>query len=129
MVKLRKSKPSSMWTTAVFSGDSRSPTGGQHGRYLFAQRLGVVPLPGHHENEIIREADKFPGALAVSSAFAPLPVRSHLLAPLLVEMVVQRGQGDIGEQRRENSALRGPGVCLFPVSEFREDPGFQERLH
>jgi hypothetical protein len=25
--------------------------------------------------------------------------------------------------------LRGPGQCLFPVSEFREDPGFQERFH
>ena len=30
---------------------------------------------------------------------------------------------------RENPALRGPGQCLFPVSEFGEDPGFQERLH
>ena len=30
---------------------------------------------------------------------------------------------------REDSALRGSGQCLFPVPEFREDPGFQERLH
>jgi hypothetical protein len=62
-----------------------------------------------HKDEIIRVADEFPGALAISSAFAPLPVRSHLLAPLPVEMIVQRGQGDIGEQRRENSAL-----CAVP---------------
>ena len=30
---------------------------------------------------------------------------------------------------RENPALRGPGQSVFPVSEFGEDPGFQERLH
>ena len=30
---------------------------------------------------------------------------------------------------RDNSALRSPGQCLFPVSEVGEDPGFQERLH
>jgi site-specific DNA recombinase len=30
---------------------------------------------------------------------------------------------------RENSTLRGPGVGFLPVSEFAEDPGFQERLH
>ena len=30
---------------------------------------------------------------------------------------------------RDNSALRRPGQCLFPVSEVGEDPGFQERLH
>ncbi len=30
---------------------------------------------------------------------------------------------------RENPALRGPGQGVFPVSEFGEDPGFQERLH
>ena len=44
-------------------------------------------------------------------------------------MVVQRRQGNIGEQRGKNSALRGSGQCLFPVSEFGEYPGFQERLH
>ncbi len=30
---------------------------------------------------------------------------------------------------REDPALRGAGVRLFPAAEFREDPGFQERLH
>ena len=28
-----------------------------------------------------------------------------------------------------NTSLRGPGYSVFPVSEFGEDPGFQERLH
>src|SRR5208283_3554464 len=30
---------------------------------------------------------------------------------------------------RGNSALRRPGQSVFPVSEFGEDPGFQERFH
>src|ERR1035437_4018314 len=30
---------------------------------------------------------------------------------------------------RENPALGRPCSCLFPVPEFREDPGFQERLY
>ena len=42
-------------------------------------------------------------------------------------------EGDMRESSllrwgRENPALRGAGSCLFPVSEFGEDPGFQERL-
>jgi hypothetical protein len=30
---------------------------------------------------------------------------SHLLLPLPVEMVIQRRQGDVSEQRRKDSAL------------------------
>ena len=30
---------------------------------------------------------------------------------------------------RDNTPLRGPGQRLFPVPEFSEDPGFQERFH
>ena len=44
-------------------------------------------------------------------------------------MVVQRRQGDVGEQRGENPALRGSGQCLFPISGGRHDPGLQERLY
>src|SRR5216684_377432 len=96
----RKSKPSLMWTTRVFSGASRSPGGGEHGCHFLAQRLGVLPVSRHHQDEIIRIADDFPVALAVSSALLPLRLRAHLLMPLPVEMIVQRRQGDIGEQRR-----------------------------
>jgi hypothetical protein len=74
-------------------------------------------------------ANDSPNTLALPPAFGPLIRVSHLVMPLPVEVVVQRRQRDIGERRRENSALRGPGQCLFPVSEFGEDPGFQERLN
>jgi hypothetical protein len=43
---------------------------------------------------------------ALNMPWTPRTGRSSpILMPLPVEMVVQRRQGDVGEQRRENSAL------------------------
>jgi hypothetical protein len=89
----------------------------------------MVLVTRYHHGEIVRVADDFPVAVAVSSAFGSLHGGAHLLVPLLVEVVVQRRQGDIGEQRGKDPALRGSGQCFFPVSEFGEDPGGQERFH
>src|ERR1039458_4791960 len=105
-----------MWTTRVFSGASRSPS-------------AWCRSPGHHQDKIIRVADELIIALAASPALLPLIWSSHLLAPFLVEMVIQHGEGSIRHQRREDPTLGRPCSCLFPVPEFREDPGFQERLY
>jgi len=43
--------------------------------------------------------------------------------------VVVNGQCHIGDQRRQDPALRGSGHRLFPIAAGRHDPGFQERLH
>jgi hypothetical protein len=43
-------------------------------------------------------------------------------------MLIQRGQGDVGQQRGEDPALRGAGVSLFHAAAGRHDPGFEERL-
>ena len=88
-----------------------------------------MPVPGYHQDEVVRITDEPPASEALCLAVGALPAGAHLLMPLPGEMVVQRRQGDIGEQRRENSALRRPGQSVFPVSEFGEDPGFEERFH
>jgi hypothetical protein len=59
----------------------------------------MVPITRHHENEIVAIADESPVALAGLLALFPLPLGAHLLMPLLVEMIIQRRQCDIGEQR------------------------------
>src|SRR5271165_1108982 len=89
----------------------------------------MMPVTGYHQDEVVAVTDETPGPEALCLAFGALSASAHLLMPLLGEMVVQRREGDIGEQRRENSALRRPGQGVFPVSEFGEDPGFQERFH
>jgi hypothetical protein len=58
MVVLRKSKPSSMWTTRVFSGASRSPS--------------VAAFPVHHDDEVVSETDHPPVAQAALAACLPL---------------------------------------------------------
>jgi hypothetical protein len=68
----------------------------------------MVAVTRHHEDEIIREADESPVPEAVVSAATPLVLVSHLLMPLLVEMIVQFRQGDVGEQRGKDPALRSP---------------------
>ena len=53
---------------------------------------------------------------------------SHLRLPLPGEVVIQRGQRDVGQQRGQDPALRGAGAALFQVAVGRHDPGFEERL-
>jgi hypothetical protein len=65
----------------------------------------VVPVTRHHQDKIVRIADEFPIALSVSSAFGSLAAGAHLFMPLPVEMIVQRRQGYIGEQRGKYTAL------------------------
>ena len=63
--------------------------GGEHGRHLLAQGLGVAAFTRHHQDEVVAVADEPPVALAVPSALGPLPPGFHLLLPLPVEVIVQ----------------------------------------
>jgi hypothetical protein len=65
----------------------------------------------------------------VRPGLGPLRVRAHVLVPLLGEVAIQGGQGDVGEQRGESPALHSSRWCLFPVPGAGHDPGFQESLH
>jgi hypothetical protein len=58
-----------------------------------------VPVTGDHQDKVIRITDESPVSLAGACTLAPLFVCAHLFVPLLDEMIVQRRQGNIGEQR------------------------------
>jgi hypothetical protein len=44
-------------------------------------------------------------------------------------VLVEHRQRDVGQQRRDDAALRSPGVGVLAFAEFCEDPGLQERFH
>jgi hypothetical protein len=85
------------------------PDPGQHGRHLLTQLLGVAPFALDYDDEVVGVADQTVGRLAVVAALGPLVGRAHRLVPLLGEMIIQDGQGDVGQQRGQDPALRGPG--------------------
>jgi hypothetical protein len=92
------------------------------------QCLGVAAVPGDHDDEVVGVPDQPPVPETVPAASGPLDFRSHLLLPLPGEVVVERRQRDVGQQRGEYPALRGAGIGLFPPAVGRHDPGFEERL-
>ena len=73
-------------------------------------------------------ADQPPRAQPLLPALGPLPGGAHLRLPLPGEVIIQRGQRDVGQQRGEYPAGGGARVCLFPVTVGRHDPGLEERL-
>ena len=103
-----------MWTTRVFSGDSRSPIGARTAATSLAQGLGVFPLAGHEDDEVVGVADEPVVRQAVAAAFLPLLLVGHRRLPLLDEVIIQHGQGDVGQQRGEDPALRGAGDACLP---------------
>ena len=94
MWKPRKSKPSSMDTTRVFSGASRSPIVAEHRGYLdLATAVGMFAGAEHHHHEVIGVSHK---AVRRSSAVAVPPSgRSRRCGrvPFGLEMVIQDRSG------------------------------------
>src|ERR1022692_3064553 len=101
------------------------PQRGQDGGCLLAQRLSVLAGAVHHDDKVIGVTDTPPVAQALLHAFLPLP---PVRLPLPGEVLVQRRQRDVGQQRGEYPALGGAGQAFFPVADGRHDPGFEERL-
>ncbi len=96
-------------------------------RRLGHQRLGVTPRPGDADDEVICVAHEPVGRLAAVARVVALVDAAHRL-PRPGEMLVQNAEGDVGQQRRENPALRGAGHRPVEVAVRLEDPGLQERL-
>ena len=103
-----------MWTTRVFSGDSRSPIGASTVATSVAQRLGVFPLAGDEDDEVVGVADESVVRQAMAAAFLSLLLDGHRRLPLPGEVIIQHGQGDVGQQRGEDPALRGAGDACLP---------------
>jgi hypothetical protein len=71
----------------------------QHRGHLGSQRLGVRLGSRHQHHEVVREADEAVGGEPVGATpKALIPGRAHRL-PRPGEVLVQVGQGDVGQQR------------------------------
>ena len=104
-----------MWTTRVFSGDSRSPIGARTVATSSRSAWACSCSPGHEDDEVVGVTDEPVVRQAVAAAFLSLAARwpsSGL--PLLDEVIIQHGQGDVGQQRGEDPALRGAGDAALP---------------
>jgi hypothetical protein len=49
--------------------------------------------------------------------------------PRPVHVLIERAQGDIGQQRGQDASLRSAGEAVFPVAGLGEDSGLEECLH
>ena len=72
----------------------------------------MAAVSADHDDEIIGVADQPPVAQALLLRLPAALVRVGL--PLGGEMLVQRRQGDVGQQRGEYPALRGAGEGVSP---------------
>ena len=88
-----------MWTTRVFSGDSRSPIGAKTVA-TSAQRLGLFLLSGHQDDEVVGVADEPVVRQALTAAFLSLLLDSHRRLPLLGEVIIQHGQAMLASSER-----------------------------
>ena len=115
--------------TLVFSSDRRRPIGASTAATSSRSASALLAGAVDHDHEVVRVADEPVGcATTLADALAPVhsvPIASHSCG----EVIVEDGQGDVGQQRGEDPTLRGAGdrVRFGPV--LGEDPGLQERLH
>jgi hypothetical protein len=79
------------------------PQRGQDGGCFLAQRLGVGAGAVHHDDPVVGIADQPPRAHPLAPAFLPLPPGAQLLLPVPGEVIIQRGQRDVGQQRGEHA--------------------------
>ena len=69
--------------------------------------LGVCFGAGHHHHEVIRVSHQPIRGVTVATATFPKRPGGHVTLPGLGEVLVEDRQGDVGQQRREDAALRG----------------------
>jgi hypothetical protein len=80
-----------------------------------------------HDHEVVGVADEFHNRTASASMLDAAPFRSERL-PLGVEVLIENGQGDAGQQRGQDPALRGAGPGVLVQAVLGEDACFEERL-
>lgn len=105
------------------------PERGQDRCHLITQPFGRTARAVHHDDEVIRIADEAPIGLAMAAAPLALRRGCHHLLPLPGEMLIQHQQGDVGQQRRQDAALWGPGEGVAALAVLAQNPGLEKRLH
>ena len=98
----------------------------EHAAELRPERFGVRSGAGDHHDEIIRIADESIGRDAFTAPLGARPARAERF-PLAREVLVQHRQCDVGQQRREDPALRGAGVRGPVEPGLGKNPRGQER--
>ena len=88
----------------------------------------MLLLTGHEDDEVVGVADEPVVRQAVATAFLSLLLDGHRRLPLLGEVIIQRGQGDVGQQRGEDPALRGTGDAGFSGPVVVRTPALRKAL-
>ncbi len=116
-----------MWMILVLASDRRRPIGARTVATSSRSCFGVGSGAVNHHHEVVRIADQSVVRLPAWRRDAAGGRRAHRL-PGLGEMIVEHGQGDVGQQRRQDPPCGVP-VLVFRDAVLTEDPGLQERLH
>ena len=81
------------------------------------------------DHQVVRVADEPVGRVAPrSQVLASAGVAAHLL-PVRLILAVQRGEGDVGQQWRDDSALRSARHRPLKAAGLRHHAGLQKRPH
>jgi hypothetical protein len=75
----------------------------------------VFLLSGDEDDEVVGVTDESVVRQALAASFLSLLLDSHCRLPVPDEVVVQHGQGDVGQQRGEDSSNAVGNFC-FEVS-------------
>src|SRR4029077_15696819 len=85
----------------------------------------------HEYDEIVRIADDSPPRQALDAAPTTQVSSRHRTArlPWPHQVLIEHRQNDVGQQRRQDAALRRSGVSVLAVAELGEYTGLEKRLH
>jgi len=79
----------------------------------------VAAVPGHHDDEVVGVPDQPPIAQAVPPALGPFDRRVHHVLPPPGEVVIERGQGDVGQQRGQHAPNTVGNFCFEVTLGYR----------
>ena len=117
-----------MCAVSVLCSDRRRHYWCEHRCYLFSQGLGVSLGARHHHHEIIRVTHEAIRGVSVVAAGCPLSPGCHVTLPGFGEMIVEDRQRNVGQQRRQDAALRCAHLGVSGDAVLGEDTGTQKRL-
>ena len=116
-----------MWVTAVFSDFNDSPSASTRQASPIEQRLCLLAGPLHEDDEVIGVPDEPVGRMTPALQVLASARRAAHLLPVRLVLAVERGEGDIREQRRGNPALRGARHRPLEAARLPHQARLQER--